>query len=291
MINSAKKTDDSPHNISYISTSGVHKTPFTLIILLEFYFGCTVLILINLWFYNDLYYLLTGNRFLPFLFIGQWWEWLLLPLNIYGNLLLFSFSIILFSAIVFKILNRLCPPREGIFKKNSKEWKYTHRRFWTAYFPIWLARALPLPWSDIIVYRLLGVKIGRNVVAYEGYIDPELIEISDYTMTSLNICIFSHLIYQDKILIKQVKIGKACIVGPHTIICPGTVLHDGAILGVNSYTWINQELEGDLIHVGTPVSMTLQIQSVEESQKKAEKIKSEAQSSSNNINKSKNGGL
>ncbi|GAI01828.1 unnamed protein product, partial [marine sediment metagenome] len=53
------------------------------------------------------------------------------------------------------------------------------------------------------------------------------------SMTSLNICIFSHLIYQDKILIKKVKIGKACVVGPHTIVSPGTIMHDFAVLGVN----------------------------------------------------------
>ena len=53
----------------------------------------------------------------------------------------------------------------------------------------------------------------------------------------------------------------------------GTIMHDGAVLGVNSYTSVGQELEGDLIHVGLPVSMTLQIQSLEDSQKKAETIK------------------
>ena len=268
-------TDDSQFSIDYISTSGVFKTPFTLIILLQFLVGCIIIILVNLWFFNDLYYLLTGRTFLPFLLIGHWWEWFLLPLNIYGNLLLFAFSIILFSTLIFKILNKLHPPKEGVFERGSKEWKYTHRRFWTAYFPIWLARSLPLPWSDIFVYRFFGVHIGKNVVAYEGYIDPELIEIGDYTMTSLNICIFSHLIYLDKIIIKKVKIGKACIVGPHTIISPGTVLQDGAVLGVNSYTWIDQVLEGDLIHVGIPVRMTLPIQSVEKSQEKAERVKSE----------------
>ncbi len=265
--------DDSKLKIDYISTSGVYKTPFTLIMIIQFLFGCFILVIINIWFYNDLYYLLTGNSFLPFLMIGQWWEWFLLPLNIYGNLLLFAFSIILFSAIIFKILNKMHPSHEGVFERGSKEWKYTHRRFWTAYFPIWLARALPLPWSDIFVYRFFGVHIGKNVVAYEGYIDPELIEIGDFTMTSLNICIFSHLIFHDKILIKKVKIGKACIVGPHTIISPGTTMQDGAVLGVNSYTWIDQNLEGDLIHVGIPVSLTLPIQSVEESQKKAERVK------------------
>jgi acetyltransferase-like isoleucine patch superfamily enzyme len=285
-----ESTDDSKFKIEYISTSGVYKTPFTLIIILQFLVGCFILTILNIWFYNDLYYLLTGNRFLPFLLIGQWWEWFLLPLNIYGNLLLFAFSIILFSAVIFKVLNKMYPPQEGIFERDSKEWKYTHRRFWTAYFPIWLARSLPLPWSDIFVYRFLGVRIGKNVVAYEGYIDPELIEIGDFTMTSLNICIFSHLISQDKILIKKVKIGKACIVGPHTIISPGTTLQDGAVLGVNSYTWINQDLEGDLIHVGIPASMTLPIQSVEESQEKAERVKAGSVEEGNLDQKSEKGG-
>ncbi|TET60923.1 MAG: hypothetical protein E3J52_02460 [Promethearchaeota archaeon] len=284
-----KNTDDSQFRIDCISTSGVYKTPFTIIILLQLFVGCMIVIFINLWYYNDLYFLLTGKRFLSYVLIGQWWEWLLLPLNIYGNLLLFVFSIILFSTVIFKILNNLHPPKEGVFERGSKEWKYTHRRFWTAYFPIWLARSLPLPWSDIFVYRLLGVHIGRNVVAYEGYIDPEFVEIGDYTMTSLNICIFSHLIYQDKILIKKVKIGKACIVGPQTIISPGTILQDGAILGVNSYTWVNQVLEGDIIHVGTPVSKTLQIQSIDESQEKAERIKGDPIGGTDNIDKSKIG--
>ena len=265
--------DNARFEIDYISTSGVFKTPFTLVIILQLFFGYFVLLSLNLWFYNDLYFLLTGKGFLPYVLVGEWWEWLLLPMNIYGNILLFAFSIILFSAGIFKILNKLCPPKEGIFLRGSKEWKYTHRRFWTVYFPIWLARALPLPWSDIMVYRLLGVRIGRNVVAYEGYIDPQLVEIGDFTMTSLHICIFSHLIYQDKIVIKKVKIGKTCIVGPQTIISPGTILEDGAILGANSYTWLDQHLEGDLIHVGTPVSMTFPIQSVKESLQKAERIK------------------
>ena len=270
-----EQKDSNQFNIEYISTSGVFKTPFTLIILLQLFIGFTIAILINIWFYNDLYFLITGKSFLSFILIGQWWEWLLLPLSLYGNIFLFAFSIILFSAGINKVLIILCPLKEGVFDKGSKEWKYTHRRFWNAYFPIWLARAIPIPWSDIFAYRLFGVHIGKNVVAYEGYIDPELVEIGDFTMTSLNICIFSHLIYNEHILIKKVKIGKACVVGPQTIVSPGTIMRDGAILGANSYTWIDQELEGDLIHVGTPVSMHFPIQSVEESLEKAERIKSE----------------
>ncbi|MFX1278119.1 MAG: hypothetical protein ACFFA3_01800 [Promethearchaeota archaeon] len=259
--------------VEYISTSGVYKTPFSLIVILQLYVGSSVSILVNIWFYHDLYFLLTGERFLSFILIGQWWEWFLLPLNLYGNLFLFTFSIILFSGSINTLLNKLNPPKEGVFGRGTKEWKYTHRRFWNAFFPIWLARAIPIPWSDIFIYRLFGVSIGKNVVAYEGYIDPEFVEIGDFTMTSLNICIFSHLIYHDRIVIKKVKIGKACVVGPQTIVSPGTIMQDGSVLGANSYTWIGQELESDLIHVGTPVSMNFPVQSLEESQEKVERIK------------------
>jgi len=240
---------------------------------------------VNLWFINSLYYLLTGTEFYSFGLKAEWYYWLLLPLNIYGNIFLFVFVIIFFSGGIFRILNKISPPQEGIFERGSKDWKYMHRRFWTAFFPIWLARAIPLPWLDVIVYRVFGTKVGRSVVLYEGYIDPLFVEIGDFTMTSLNICIFSHLIYQDKLLIKRVKIGKACVVGPHTIVAPGTIMEDFAVLGVNSYTEINQRLKGNLIHVGTPVSITLPIQSVEESQQKAEKVKEST--NSDDINKKK----
>lgn len=263
----------------YISTSGVFKTPFTLIILLQFIVGMCIIILVNIWYWNNLYFIFTGSYIFPGGILNEIWSKvlliLLLPLNIYANIFLFAFSIILFSTLIFRILNKISPPCEGIFKRGSKEWKYAHKRFWTAYFPIWLARALPLPWSDIFVYRFFGVRIGKNVVMYEGYVDPLLVEIGDYTMTSLNICIFSHLIYQDRIIIHKVKIGEACVVGPQTVISPGTVMQDRAVLGANSYTSIGQELEGDLIHVGIPVKLKLPIQSVEDSRDKAETIKGE----------------
>ncbi len=264
---------DSQFDLEVISTSGVYKTPFSLIVLIQLFIGGLVLFIVNLWFINSLYYLLTGTEFYSVGLKAEWYYWLLLPLNIYGNIFLFVFTVIFFSGGIFRILNKISPPQEGIFERGSKDWKYMHRRFWTAFFPIWLARALPLPWLDIIAYRSFGTKVGSSVVLYEGYVDPLFVEIGDFTMTSLNICIFSHLIYQDKLLIKRVKIGKACVVGPHTIIAPGTIMEDFAVLGVNSYTKINQRLKGNLIHVGTPVSITLPIQSVEQSQQKAEKIK------------------
>ncbi|TFF95342.1 MAG: hypothetical protein EU547_07625 [Promethearchaeota archaeon] len=247
-----------------ISTSGVFKTSFSVIILVELLGSGIVLILVNLPFLNALYYLITGSNFLPFGLEGNmwFWVWFLVPPWIYLNMFFLFGLVFLISGMIFKLLIKLHSPREGIFQKGSKDWKYFHRRFWTAFFPIWLARAIPFPWADIFVYRLFGVKIGKNVVTYEGYIDPELIEIGDYSMTSLNICIFSHLLYHDKLIIGKVKIGKNCIVGPHSIVSPGTIIEDGAVLGAQSFTRIDQVLEGNLIHIGRPVSKSFPIPSI-----------------------------
>lgn len=260
-------------DLEFISTSGVYKTPFTSIILIEFFISGILIILINLWYINSLYYLLSGNKIIYSWPGGEWWYWLLLPLNIYGNLFLYFLINMIISAIIYRILNIISPPEEGIFKKDSKDWKFMHRRFWTAYFPIWLARALPLPWSDIFIYRLFGTKVGKNVVLYEGYIDPEFIEIGDDTMTSLHVSIFSHLIYHDRVIIKKVKIGKKCIIGSHTTILPGTIIKDEAILGSNSYTKIGQILESNLIHIGRPVDKTFIPASIGEYKRKVDNIK------------------
>ena len=268
---------ENSQQIKFISTSGVYKTPFTMIMIIQFFVGSFLIIFVNLWYWNSLYFYIFDDIMFPLPIlndiVSKWIIFLLIPLNIYGNIFLFVFSIIAFSSLIYKLLNFLNPPKEGVFEKQSKEWKYMHRRFWTAYFPIWLARALPIPWADIFAYRFFGTRVGKNVVLYEGYVDPLFVEIGDFTMTSLNICIFSHLIYHDKVLIRKVRIGSACVVGPHTVTSPGTVMHDGAILGANSYTWIDQELDSDLIHVGTPATLKLPIQSVEESQMKVEKVK------------------
>ncbi|MGV9173189.1 MAG: DapH/DapD/GlmU-related protein [Promethearchaeia archaeon] len=268
-------TEIQKQNVEYLTSSGVYKTYHRLIIMVEFYLGMVVIILVNLWYWNYLCYYFAGDLIFPMEIITDlWFEiiiFILLPANIYGNLFLFGISVILFSALIFKIINRIQPPKEGIFQKGSKEWKAMHFRYWTAYFPIWVARALPLPWMDVICYRLLGIKIGKSVVSYEGYIDPLWVEIGDNTMTSLHICIFSHLLYHDKVLIKKVKIGKNCIIGPHTIVMPGTIIEDEAVLGANSYTTLNQHLEAKLIHVGTPVISSFPLQSLEESKRKIDK--------------------
>ena len=102
------KSEILDNNEQFISTSGVYKTPFTLIILLQLYVGLLITIFANLWYWNNLYYYFTDQIIFPFPVNDSLMERIfiicLIPLNIYGCIFLFVFSIILFSVVIFKIL-------------------------------------------------------------------------------------------------------------------------------------------------------------------------------------------
>ena len=163
------------------------------------------------------------------------------------------------------------PPKEGEFSLNGREFHFYCYRFWIAYYAIWVLRAMPLPWVDVYGFKLFGVKIGRNVVFYDCWIDFEFIEIGDNVMVSLNSSIFSHCIYRDKFLVKKTIIEKNGIVGANATASPGTVLHEGGGIGSTCTTSIGQELGEYIIHIGTPCSKSIPIKLME----KDEELKKE----------------
>ncbi len=246
-------------NVLIISTSGIFKDKASFFLLIEFICGISIVIYTSLW-------------LIDYLLQGFWILWLLVPLSVYSCLYLFTFSITFIAFLLLRLVNKVYPPKEGIFERNSKDWKFWRYRYWITYLPLWSVRALPLPWLDIAVYRIFGVKLGRNVCIYDGWVDPEFITIGDHTMTSLNTIIHSHLIYNDKLIIKRVEIGRNCIIGPQTIVSPGTTLEEGTILGANSITKIGQALEGGKIHIGVPVSKSFPIMSIEETENKLTRL-------------------
>jgi hypothetical protein len=161
--------------------------------------------------------------------------------------------------VLLKILRYLEPPKEGMFPLNGREYIYYCRRFRISYFALYLFRALPLPWADIVPFRMFGVKVGKNVVLYDAWIDTEFVEISDFVMISLNAALISHCVYQNKFLVQKVVIKKNAIVGSESVVAPGTVFGEGSILGGNATTKIGQQLEPYATHVGNPISRVIPV--------------------------------
>ena len=214
-----------------------------------------------LWLTLSTMFLINKPYYAYFLFKGSSWKLVLIPISLYGLLWQFFLLSAIFSWIFYRILTLIESPKEGVFSLSSREFKIYCLRFWVAYYLLYIARAMPMPWVDMFVFPIFGSRAGKNVVLYDSWIDPEFVEIGDYCMISLNTQIFSAVIVQDKFIVKKVIIEKNSIAGGAAIVAPGTYFEEGAILGAKSRTYIGQRLKSECIHVGNPVSKYLPIKS------------------------------
>ncbi len=179
---------------------------------------------------------------------------ILLPLFINLWYLLWIIDSLLVAKAILIIVNLVHKPREGYFPRNNSSIDY---RFWTLRatikkFPIWAAHNCPLPYLDIIAFKLFGVKVGFRTTLFDAFVDTEFIEIGDNTIIGQGSCIMSSMVTREWLIIKKVKLGSNVIIGGYSVVSPGSVIPDNVLLGVHSGTSINQELESDWIYMGVP---------------------------------------
>ncbi|KAF2177314.1 acetyl-CoA synthetase-like protein [Zopfia rhizophila CBS 207.26] len=95
-------------------------------------------------------------------------------------------------------------------------------------------------WSRAMYYRLLGAKIGRNVVIQEKA------QLGEYDLISIgdNAILDRHCICRPfaaerntSMLLSHISIGPNCTIGLSSIIAPGTVLPADTCIGPNSSSW------------------------------------------------------
>jgi len=161
-----------------------------------------------------------------------------------GNLFLilfgFTFSYFVFGivlmfvvALVVRLFRiRLMPGTYKIGGKESLIWLLN------AGF-ISLVRFLFLPFTrssiNIFFYRLLGAKIGKNVIINTTCVyDVHLLEIGDNSVIGGDAAIIGHSAEGNKLIIAPVKIGRNVSIGQYTTVLPGAVIEDGAIIGAMS---------------------------------------------------------
>ena len=217
--------------------------------------------LVLMYWINEGYYSLV--------FVGRVWTYLLLPLFLYGLVWQFFIISTIITAIIYFLLTRIEPPKEGLFDLSSREAQFYFIRFWICFYAciifmieiieLYIARAMPLPWVDMYVFPIFGSHIGKNIVLYDSWIDPELVDIEDNCMISLNTQLISHAIIGDKLFVKKVVIKKSGIVGAGAVIAPGTIVEEGAVLGGACSTIFNQDLAPYCIHVGSPANVAIPI--------------------------------
>lgn len=100
-------------------------------------------------------------------------------------------------------------------------------------------------WSRVLFYRLLGVKIGRNVTispsAKLGEYD--LIEIRDNVVLDACQCRPFAVERNTSMLLKRIRIGKDSSIGLKSILAPGADVPENTCIGPNSSSWELQDAD------------------------------------------------
>ena len=97
---------------------------------------------------------------------------------------------------------------------------------------IYSCRYLPSLCLKNLLYRLIGIKIGRNVSVGLGVVFdiffPELIEIGDNSVLGFESTVIAHEFLVDEFRKGKVLIGRNVLVGARSLILPGVEIGDGA---------------------------------------------------------------
>jgi acetyltransferase-like isoleucine patch superfamily enzyme len=207
--------------------------------------------------------LLWGSIIPPLLQFWLFWKifniselffFALLPLELLLFYLTLVFSSIILAKMILIVVNLFHKPQEGVFKRDSKnkDYSYWSLRSMIIKWPAWISHSFPVPWHDVILMKLFGVKTNFSNSTFDGWVNCEFIEFGSNISVGQGAIILSSMIIGNYLIIKKVKIGDNVIIGSHSVISPGTIIGKNSILAAFSYTMVDQELEDDWVYIGIP---------------------------------------
>jgi len=185
---------------------------------------------------------------------------ILFPFTFFIGLIILILSSILVSKIFLTFTNIIHKPKEGVFlrSKNDKDYCYWSLRSVIKKWPAWLTRQLSLPFFEILIFKVLGVKTSFSNSLSEGWVDIEFVDFGKNVKLGQGSLIVSNVIINNKLIIKRVIIDDNVIIGAHSVVMPGTIIEKNTILDAISMTTINQHLERDSLYRGRPAKKVME---------------------------------
>ncbi len=213
-----------------------------------------------------LYPILIWLAFLPtslifmffFNFFSYWIDPIIivffLPISIVIYYSIFILCLLFFAKLILILINLIHQPKEGIFHRTlqDKDFLFFLLRRNLKSFVLKIFNYFPLPWAKILALKMFNITIPYNTGVMDSFIDSDFIEIGNNTIFGEGSIVMSSMVLGDFLFVKKVVLKDDCTIGAFSVIAPGTIVEEGAILGMGSYTKINQCLEKNYIHFGRP---------------------------------------
>ena len=145
-------------------------------------------------------------------------------------------------------------------RRGENSLKHWHRaqnplRVVLNFLAIWLAKYVPSLGVKRSLYRMVGMKIGKDVsvglgVTFDIFF-PELIEIGSNTIIGYDTLLLTHEFLQKEWRKGKVRIGKDVMIGSRVLVLPGVRIGDRA--RVASYSLVNRNVKPGEFVGGVPI--------------------------------------
>jgi len=146
------------------------------------------------------------------------------------------------------------PCRPG--RNSMRDW---HRRVHPLrvvlqFIVITICRYLPSLRLKNLLYRSLGMKVGKNVsmglMAMVDIFFPQFVSIGDNSVIGYNSTILAHEFLVEEFRLGRVEIGANVLIGANTTVLAGVKIGDGARVGAGSL--VNRDIPPGALACGVP---------------------------------------
>jgi len=172
--------------------------------------------------------------------------------------------LILLGVVYPRILRLISPPADVLFSSNDNSmqciaWKQTVFTYeWTATILTYVTPVILRP----ILFRLLGAKLGKGVLIAGKIVEPEMVEIGDYSFTGEMSLLMAHALMKDKVVLKRIVLGNYVSIGAHAVIMPGVRIGNESIVAAGALVPMNTIIPSGEVWGGIPAK---KIKDVDES--------------------------
>ncbi|UCC18371.1 MAG: hypothetical protein JSV62_09665 [Promethearchaeota archaeon] len=202
--------------------------------------------------------MLTTILFYTFTLFVRAWIMLafFLPAMIIFMWFIFIMGCFFFSKLFLILINLIHKPKEGIFRaeKGNSDFEFWCLRTELKKIVFWLIRNWPLPWMDIMAFKVFGIKMTLSSSLWDAWCDGEFIKFGHKVLVGQGAAVMSSTVVGKYLIIKEVIFDDYVVIGGQAVISPGTVIGKESIVGALSTTNFNQILDPGWIYLGVPVT-------------------------------------